>query len=169
MKKIAVIGCPGSGKSTFARRLCEKTGLPLYHLDAIWHRPDRTHITREEFDARLDGLLALESWVIDGNYQRTLERRIAAADTVILFDLGAVLCLGGATERLGRERADMPWVDTELDPDFRERIEKFDTECLPVIYELLERYGADRRIVIFRVREEADAFIDAINEKGASV
>ena len=53
MEKIIVIGCPGSGKTTFAEKLCDKTGLPLFYLDAIWHKPDRTHISREEYDARL--------------------------------------------------------------------------------------------------------------------
>ena len=48
--KIIVIGCPGSGKTTFSRGLEEKTGYPLFHLDAIWHKADRTHISREEFD-----------------------------------------------------------------------------------------------------------------------
>ena len=35
MKKVIVIGCPGSGKSTFARALAEKTGLPLHYLDMM--------------------------------------------------------------------------------------------------------------------------------------
>ena len=53
MKKVIVIGCPGSGKTTFAEKLQEKTNLPLYYLDAIWHKPDKTHIPREEFDKRI--------------------------------------------------------------------------------------------------------------------
>ena len=68
MKKVIVIGCPGAGKTTFAERLRDKTELPLYYLDAIWHNPDRTHISREEYDARLAEILALDSWIIDGNY-----------------------------------------------------------------------------------------------------
>ena len=53
MQRVMIIGCPGAGKSTFARALAEKTGLPLIHLDLIWHKPDRTHISRDEFDLRL--------------------------------------------------------------------------------------------------------------------
>lgn len=52
MKKILVIGCPGSGKSTFARRR-DRTGLPLYPLDLLWHRPDKTTVSETEFDAAL--------------------------------------------------------------------------------------------------------------------
>ena len=37
MKRVIVIGCPGSGKTTFAEKLHKNTGLPLFHLDAIWH------------------------------------------------------------------------------------------------------------------------------------
>lgn len=48
MKRVIVIGCPGSGKTTFAEKLNKRTGLPLYYLDAIWHNPDKTHISRAE-------------------------------------------------------------------------------------------------------------------------
>ncbi len=57
MEKIMIIGSPGAGKSTFARRLKEATGLPLYYLDAIWHRSDQTTLTKEEFDAKLEEIV----------------------------------------------------------------------------------------------------------------
>ena len=110
MKKVIVIGCPGAGKTTFAEALNKKTGIPLFYLDAIWHRPDRTHISREEYDARLGEILKLDSWIIDGNYSRTVETRMDACDTVFLFDLPVPVCLEGATSRLGKKRYDMPWV-----------------------------------------------------------
>lgn len=158
MKKAIVIGCPGSGKTTFAEKLKEKTGLPLFHLDAVWHKPDRTHISREEYDARLAEILALDAWIIDGNYSRTVERRIAACDTVFLFDLPTKVCLEGATARLGKERYDLPWIDTELDPHFKEEIENFASKNLPTIYSLLEKHS-NKNIVIFKSRDAADAFL----------
>ena len=159
MKKIIVIGCPGSGKTTFAEKLCDKLGLPLFYLDAIWHKPDRTHISREEYDARLAVILALDSWIIDGNYSRTVERRIAACDTVFLFDLPTEVCLEGAISRLGKGRYDMPWIDTELDPKLKTEIEEFRSKNLPAIYALLDQYKGGRSVVIFKSRTEADAFL----------
>ena len=159
MKKIIVIGCPGSGKTTFSEKLRDKIGLPLFYLDAIWHKPDRTHITREDFDARLGEILALDEWIIDGNYGRTLERRVAACDTVFLFDLPVEVCLAGAIARLGKGRYDMPWIDTEPDPRLMREIEEFDVKNLPAIYELLEAYN-DKSVTVFKSREMADAFLD---------
>ena len=163
MKKIIVIGCPGSGKTTFSEKLHHATDIPLFHLDAIWHKADKTHISRDDFDKRLGEILARDSYIIDGNYSRTLERRIMACDTVILFDLPTNVCLEGAVLRLGVKRSDMPWIDTELDPTFKEEIERFREENLPSIYELLEKYGEGKEIVIFKSRTEADAFINGLN------
>ena len=159
MKKIIVIGCPGSGKTTFAERLSKKTGIPLFYLDAIWHKPDRTHIEREEFDKRLGDILALDTYVIDGNYNRTLERRIAECDTVFLFDLPTDVCVSGAISRLGKPRADMPWVDERLDVWLENEIKEFPEKLLPPIYSLLEKYKDSLDIVVFKSREDADAFL----------
>ena len=159
MKRAIVIGCPGSGKTTFAEGLHRVSGLPLYHLDAIWHKPDRTHITREEFDARLGEILAKDAFIIDGHYSRTVERRIAAADTVFLFDLPTEVCLSGAIARLGQKRPDMPFCDTVLDERLKTEIEEFREGCLPTLYTLLHTYREGREIVIFKTREEADRFL----------
>lgn len=162
MKKSIVIGCPGSGKTTFAVKLSEQTGLPLYHLDAIWHKPDKTHIPREDFDRRISEVFATTEWIIDGNYKRTIEMRLKECDTVFLFDLPVEVCIQGATERIGKGRYDLPWLETELDPEFLQFIKDFPQDTLPYIYELLEKYKDKKEIIIFRSRKDADEYLKRI-------
>lgn len=160
MKKVLIIGCPGAGKSTFARKLAEKTGLPLYYLDMIWHRPDRTTLPPEEFDERLKEILMRDSWIIDGNYSRTLPIRLKEADIVFFFDIPVDICLTGAIERLNHERVDMPWHDTELNEDFCQWILDFPKDRLPLIEEILSHYSGS--VYRFSTREQADEFISTL-------
>ena len=160
MRKVIVIGCPGSGKTTFAEKLNKTTGLPLYHLDAIWHKPDKTHIPREDFDERITEIFATDEWIIDGNYNRTVEMRLQQCDTVFLFDLPVEICLLGAKQRLGEKRYDLPWIEKELDPEFEGFIKDFSETSLPKIYELIEKYKAEKQVVVFKSREETDKYLE---------
>ena len=159
MKKIIIIGCPGSGKTTFAEKLNKLTGLPLYYLDAIWHKPDKTHIPREEFDQRISEIFDTPEWIIDGNYRRTLETRLQHCDTVFLFDLPTELCVQGAMERVGKGRYDIPWLEKEIDQEFLKSIIEFPESVLPEIYELLKKYKAEKQVIIFHSRNEADEYL----------
>ena len=159
MEKIMIIGSPGAGKSTFARRLKEATGLPLYYLDAIWHRSDQTTLSKEEFDAKLEEIVRKERWIIDGNYQRTLGLRLEWCDTVFLLDYPLEVCLLGASSRIGVRHEDLPWMETEFDEEFKQSIMDFPKTQLPQIYELLQKYQADREIFVFKSREEAERFL----------
>ncbi|MBO5715969.1 MAG: adenylate kinase, partial [Clostridia bacterium] len=68
MKKIIVIGCPGSGKSVFSRALHNKTGVPLFHLDMMYWNADKTTVEKKVFLERLSVVLEKNEWIIDGNY-----------------------------------------------------------------------------------------------------
>ncbi|MGN1165149.1 MAG: adenylate kinase [Lachnospiraceae bacterium] len=162
MLKVIVIGCPGAGKSTFARKLRDVTGLPLYYLDMLWHKPDQTNISREEFDIRLNEIVKSDRWIIDGNYLRTLEMRLNECDTVFFMDYPLKICLEGAASRIGKKREDLPWIETEFDEEFRQWITDFSKDQLPQIYELLEKYQDGRNIIIFKSREEADDYIEKV-------
>lgn len=158
MQKALVIGCPGSGKSTFARRLQAATGLPLIYLDQLNWNADKTWVSPETLDARIEAALAGDQWIIDGNYARTLEVRLQACDTVFFLDYPLELCLKSVAQRIGTVRPDMPWVEEELDPEFADFIRAFPQTTRPKILTLLERYQ-DRAIHIFHSRAEADAFL----------
>ncbi len=160
-----IIGSPGAGKSTFARRLAELTGLPLVHLDMIYHRPDRTTISREEFDARLMDVLSGVDCIIDGNYRRTIHLRLEYAERVFLFDLPTEVCIEGIKSRVGTHRTDLPWVEEALDPEFEQAVLSFREKNIDYIYGLLE--GNHRaEVIIFHSREEAESYLNKLKRGG---
>ena len=159
MKKIIVIGCPGSGKSVFSRALHNKTGVPLFHLDMMYWNLDKTTVEKKVFLERLSVVLERDEWIIDGNYGSTMELRMAACDTVIFLDYPLDVCLDGIKERRGKPRSDMPWIETEEDAEFTEFIRNYNEQQKPKVMELLEKYS-DKNIVILGSREQADVFLN---------
>ena len=141
------------------------TGLPLHHLDLLFHKPDRTTVSREEFDAKLQDILAGDRWIIDGNYNRTIEMRLKCCDAVFLLDLPVEVCLAGIEARIGTAREDMPWFETEVDSEFRQFVLDFPQKSLPRVYELIEQYRSGKTVVIFKSREEADAYLRQIGQE----
>ncbi len=108
MKKVAVFGNAGGGKSTLSRRLAEITGLPLYVLDIIQFRsgifrPDEKDggkLPDEEYVSIHREILSQDEWIIDGyGNLPTVWERISAADTLIYIDLPIMAHYWGVTKR----------------------------------------------------------------------
>jgi len=161
MKKIMIIGCPGSGKSTFARALAKKTGLPLFYMDQLFWNKDRSFVSHEELDNRINDILDKQEWIIDGNYQRTLRVRLDKCDKVFLLDIPVDICLQGITSRIGTVRDDLPWVEHELDRQFEQYVKDFPTNQLKVIYDILKEYS-HLDITIFKNRNEIDEYLKSL-------
>lgn len=162
MQKVIIIGCPGGGKSTFARELHKRTGLPLHHLDMMYWNADRTQVPREVFQQRLEEVLRQECWIIDGNYNRTMEMRMEACDTIFFLDYPVEVCLEGARARKGTKRSDLPWTEGEdeaVEEEFLQFIRSFQEDGRPQILERLEKYK-DKQIFVFKSREEANRFLE---------
>lgn len=165
MKRVIVIGCPGGGKSTFARALHDITGLPLYHLDMMYWNADGTIVPKEMFRRRLNNALESEVWILDGNYGSTMELRLQACDTVFFLDYPVEVCLSGVKDRQGKARSDMPWIENigEEDAEFLKFVREYNSVSRPIVLELLQKY-LYKDIHVFRSREEARRFWEQIRK-----
>lgn len=158
MKKVLIIGCPGSGKSYFSRELAQSTGLPLYHIDKIRWRTDWTLMPQEQFLPILKEIMETDEWIIDGNYLNSMELRLGYADTVFYFDLPTEECLANVEQRKGKPREDMPdgMIDRE-DPEFIEFIKNYNRDTKPRVEELLSRFSGE--VIVIKSREDKQQYL----------
>ncbi len=159
MNKIIVIGCPGSGKSTFSRALSKTINIPVYYLDMMFWKEDKTSVDRSVLIERLQEVFKKDKWIIDGNYGSTMELRMQNCDTVVFLDYLIDVCIDGIKQRQGKPREDMPWIATEEDDiEFIDFIKNYNLRSRPKVIELLKKYS-DKNILIFKNRAQADEFL----------
>jgi adenylate kinase family enzyme len=159
MKRVLVIGSGGAGKSTFAAQLAEMTELPLIHLDEVYWKAGWIEPSREEWQRTTDRLLAGGAWVMDGNYGGTLERRLAACDTVFFLDVPRMLCLWRVLRRYLRFRGgNRPGMaagcNERLTWRFAWWILSYPELRRPAIMRRLDEFRVERQVIELRSRRQ---------------
>jgi len=159
MQRILVIGSPGAGKSTLARRLSERLGLPLIHLDREYFGPGWTMPPRPEWREKVKMLAARPEWIMDGNYASTFDIRVPRATDIVWLDLPrwrcalAVLCR--VARNYGRERPDLgPAGPERFDFSFMRWIWSYPHTMRPKTARMLERLRPDQRAFVLRSHSE---------------
>lgn len=101
MKKVAVFGKPGSGKSTLSKALASATGIPLHPLDSLVYQANGERVARQVFDGAHESILASDSWIIEGlGPLASFNQRLGAADTLVYIDLPYPTSYWFVTKRL---------------------------------------------------------------------
>ena len=167
MRRVLVIGSGGAGKTTFARRLAERTGLPLIHLDALYWKPGWVEPPKQEWAETVAKLTAGERWIMDGTSVSTLDNRVAACDTVIFLDTPRILCLQRVIERRirfhGRLRPDRPHDCPErLTWESIHLVWTYPRARRPKILGLLGAMRPDQRAVVLSSNAEVERFLESV-------
>ena len=165
-----VIGSGGAGKSVLSRRLSERTGLPVIHLDREYWGPNWQPMTEEQWEARVRELVKRERWIIDGNFGGTIEIRLAAADTVVFLDLPRLICLWNvirrwATYRRGGRPDMTPGNAEKLDLKFLRWIWGYPRTRRPGIVAQLEALPPTTQVVRLTSHAAARAWLDAVSPR----
>lgn len=155
MHRIVVFGGTGSGKSTFARALGERLGLPVIHLDALYYEPGWRDPDPRKFQARLASAIAGESWISEGNFVAlTADLRLPRADMIFWIEQPVWLRMARALRRGFFERGERP----DLAPGCRDRVNwellsdvwAFDRKWRPMIEAAIGRHSP--RTPLIRLR-----------------
>ena len=165
MNRIMIIRCCGAGKSTLARKLHQKTDLPLIHLDQHFHLPDWQEPSREDWIGINQELLKSDHWIMDGNYGSTIDMRLSTADTVIFMDYPTVKCYWRVIKRIwkyhGQVRPDMPEGCRErLDIDFLHYVATFGIRKRPGLMKKIEAFNGKK--VFIRSDKETAEFLEML-------
>lgn len=152
MDRIAVIGCSGGGKSTLTRKLAERTGLPVVHLDVVFWRPGWVESDDASFRERLSAALAPGRWIVDGNFMRMGDLHIARAQLIVWVDQPRGLCLRRALTRAlrehGRKRADMAeGCEEKIDVAFLRYIWNWNRDTRPRVQAALAYHAPNTPVV----------------------
>lgn len=166
MQRILVLGSSGSGKSTFARRLSARLGIELIHLDSHYWNPHWTCTPEIEWECKLDALLTSESWVMDGNYPASLEKRLERADTVVFLDSGRLSCLWRCLQRWRRYRGTNrpelpPGCYEKIDWEFFQWIWNYPRKIKPALLEALDSQD-QAQVIVLKGQREIESFLSRL-------
>ena len=155
MKRIAILGCPGSGKSTFSFKLASAFSLPLIHLDQQFHLPDWKERPPEEWANIHAELIARDHWIIDGCYGGSAATRTQRADMIVWFDIPTHICLYRVIKRIvttyGQERDDSaPGCKERFDLEFLLYVLNFRRNKTSALLQKIAARPVNTELVIIR-------------------
>lgn len=163
--RIIIIGSPGSGKSFLAKRIAEETKYPLIHLDNEFWKPGWTKTPRDEWIDKQRKIIAADKWIIDGNYDSTLDIRFEACDAIIFLDINRFVCILGAIRRQGKKRTDLPdYCIEKFDREFIDFIKfiwTFSKSVKPKILTLHKKYQ-EKPFIVLKSRREIKKLLEDV-------
>ncbi|MBE1555125.1 adenylate kinase [Sporosarcina limicola] len=161
-KRVLIIGCSGAGKSTLSRKLASRWRLPLHHLDALFWNEGWVPTPKLDFREKMKDVLARPEWIIDGNFDSTLEMRAQRADMIIFLDFPNWLCLSRICKRVwmyrGQTRPDMAeGCPEKIDREFARWIWRYPKDARPGVLDVLRETKAD--VVVLKTPGEVENWL----------
>ena len=169
MKRVMIVGQPGAGKSTLARLLGERTGLPVIHIDLIHWKPGWVERNREEKTKLCHEVHARDAWIFEGGHSTTWPERLDRCDTLIWLDFPLWLRVWRVFKRTlneyGHSRVDLPEDCPErFDLKFYKFIWRTNKSAKQNMRSLFESAPSTKRKIKLSSRSDVSKFLAAINE-----
>ncbi len=165
MKRVALIGCGGSGKTFLSKQLADLVKVPVTHLDAVYYDDEWNTLSKEKFAAVQEELVAASTWVIEGNYAGTMAIRLRAADTVIFLDIPPAACLWGIAQRRlrhGGGQNDATGVYDRISWNFVRYVWGYRKTMAPRVRALVQEHASDATVHVVTSRRRARVLLDRL-------
>ena len=162
VERVTIVGCGGSGKSYVARELGRLLDLPVIHMDAVYFDDQWNPLPMERFEAVQRELVAAPRWVIDGNYNSTVQVRLEAADSVVFMDLPTRVCLWGILSRQlrhGRGQNDQNGVYNRITGDVLRYVLGYRRKMRPKVLAKIDRHASGARLIMLTSRRQTRRFL----------
>ncbi len=170
MQRILIIGTPGAGKSTLAIEMGNLLNLPVIHLDQEFWQPGLVKPELSDWRPKVEQLVARDRWIINGNYDSSMDIRLPRADTVIWLDFGIPTCMWRIARRVmrfrGRVRPDMAdGCPESIDPTFIRFVLSFRRKIRPRIVSQIDQIFAGGNLIILKCPTDVDRYLSNLKEE----
>lgn len=167
IKKIAIIGAPGSGKTTLAIKIKDIFNLPVVFLDSFYQLPNWVMRDPAERDNLILEATRKDEWIMDGTFINTLEERVKVADLIIFLDYKTKVQLKGIFKRFftnfGKEKIDMPGCKERINFSFINYVATYNKRRRKYLVEILEKYDKSKQLH-FTSQTELDVWVENLEK-----
>ena len=168
MRRVAIVGAGGAGKSWLALDLGERLGIDPIHLDALYYDRRWQPTAPQRWEELQRELVAADTWIIDGNYRSTMEIRLAAADTIVFLDVATPRRLRRVVarrlKRRGPARPNLVGAE-RLTWAFLRYIATYNRTRRPDLLRLLARHADHSALHVVRSDADVQAFLDRADQR----
>ena len=169
IKRISIIGGPGTGKTTLANNLGNELKIPVYHIDGIHYKENWVSRDKEERDKIILGKVNNEKWILDGTYRSTLEQRLEKSDLIIFLDYSTLAKANGILSRYfkykGKEKKEIPGCKERMNMKFLKIVLFWNKEKRKNVTEILLKYK-NKEILRFKNRKSLNKWYkNSFNKK----